>query len=539
MTFNSPEYALLLLAVVAVYYRLGLRAQNGLLLAASYLFYGTWDERFLALICASTYVDFASGQLMGRGRLAGRRLWAANALLIGGTLAFVTFDVRVLFTPGADALVSFTGVRGLALLLAAGLAALVTAAAPFLERLPDAARRRACLGLSLTSNLGLLGFFKYFNFFAESTTELLRAIGFSASPLVLHVILPIGLSFYTFQSLAYAVDVYRKRIEPEDELLRFALFVAYFPQLVAGPIVRAGTLLPQFSRPRRFDSAGLWSGLRLILIGLLKKVAIADAVSGSVDSVFASAATASSIDVLAAVVLFSIQIACDFSGYTDIARGSSRLLGVELDRNFDFPYLARNPQEFWRRWHITLSDWLRDYVYVPLGGNRGGRMHGYRNAMITMLLGGLWHGAAWNFVLWGGLHGLAICAHRIARPRLARLAFLQTRAGAALCALACCVFVGYGWLLFRAHALADIVHLTRTLVALPWSPGRLGMPRPTAAFFLAFPALFAFLALDSKRWRAALFDFAPVRGAAYAVMLLALFLAAGQDAPAEFIYFQF
>ena len=237
-------------------------------------------------------------------------------------------------------------------------------------------------------------------------------MGIEGHQLHLNIVLPVGVSFYTFQSLSYTIDIYRKQFKPTDRFFDFALFVAYFPQLQAGPIERGRQLIPQLSRPRLLNIDQISRGMYLIVLGFFKKIAIADGVAPIVDQVFGSNGRVSWIDVIVGAVLFAVQIYCDFSGYTDIARGLSKMFGIDLMVNFNQPYFATNPQDFWRRWHISLSTWLRDYLYVPLGGNRGGLLFVCRNLMITMLLGGLWHGAAWNFVLWGFYQGALLCTYR-------------------------------------------------------------------------------------------------------------------------------
>src|SRR5882762_9892636 len=266
--------------------------------------------------------------------------------------------------------------------------------------------------VSLVTQLGLLGVFKYFNFFAESLAVALNSIGIQSSSLHLNIVLPVGVSFYTFQSLSYTIDIYRRVFKPTDRFFDFALFVAYFPQLQAGPIERARQLIPQLASPRHITLDQTSRGLYLIIFGLFKKIAIADGVSPVVDQIFATSGQVSWIDIVIGTVLFAVQIYCDFSGYTDIARGVSKLFGIELTLNFNHPYFASNITEFWRRWHISLSTWLRDYLYIPLGGNRKGVAKTYRNLMLTMLLGGLWHGASWTFVIWGGYHGALLSAER-------------------------------------------------------------------------------------------------------------------------------
>jgi alginate O-acetyltransferase complex protein AlgI len=278
-------------------------------------------------------------------------------------------------------------------------------------------RRLQLLVTSLVVNLGILGAFKYFGFFVDGAVDLLTSLGIEASPTTLEILLPVGISFYTFQTISYTFDIYRRRIEPTNDLIAFGTYVSYFPQLVAGPIERAQHLMPQIlNSARPFpDDSGRREAARLILVGLIKKVVLADGVARLANDAFDQADSASAVVLIVGVVAFGIQIYGDFSGYTDIARGVSKLLGIELIVNFTQPYLSRNITEFWRRWHISLSDWLRDYLYIPLGGNRSGTLATYRNLMITMLLGGLWHGASWNFVIWGGLHGAYLVIHKLVR----------------------------------------------------------------------------------------------------------------------------
>lgn len=278
--------------------------------------------------------------------------------------------------------------------------------------------RKRWLLVSLTVNLGLLGFFKYWNFFIDSAATLLESVGAEPNVPLLSVVLPVGISFYTFQTLSYTIDIYRRRIEPEISLTRFALFVAFFPQLVAGPIERASNLLPQLRNlPSTARQIHWKEGLTLIGRGLFRKVVIADGVAPIVNQVFGTPDRFGGVTIAVGVIAFSLQIYGDFAGYTDIARGTAKLFGVDLMENFRAPYFSQGFAQFWRRWHISLSTWLRDYLYIPLGGSRGSRLATYRNLMITMLLGGLWHGAGWGFVVWGGLHGLYLSVERLRRNR--------------------------------------------------------------------------------------------------------------------------
>ncbi|MEO1728492.1 MAG: MBOAT family O-acyltransferase [Bacteroidota bacterium] len=343
MLFNSLAFALFLPLVFGLYWGLQRRplwAQNTLLLASSYVFYGWWDWRFLGLIVISSAVDYLVGVQLGK---AGRS-----------------------------------------------------------ER-----SRRLLLTLSVAVNLGILGFFKYFNFFIESLAIGLSSIGFEPNLPLLRVILPVGISFYTFQTMSYTIDVYRRQMEPTRDALAFFAYVSFFPQLVAGPIERAKSLLPQFLVRRQFEWAEAKDGARHMLWGLFKKVVIADNLAPYVDAVYGSWETASGAELFLGTLFFALQIYCDFSGYSDIAIGCARLFGFRLMRNFAYPYFSRDIGEFWRRWHISLSSWFRDYVYIPLGGSRtGSRAHHLFNLIATFTISGFWHGANWTFVVWGFLNGL-------------------------------------------------------------------------------------------------------------------------------------
>jgi D-alanyl-lipoteichoic acid acyltransferase DltB (MBOAT superfamily) len=313
--------------------------------------------------------------------------------------------------------------------------------------------RKRWLVLTVILNLGLLGFFKYFNFGIDSARMALEALGYHPPPLALEVALPVGISFFTFESMSYVIDVYRREIEPHPSYLEYLTFVAFFPHLVAGPIVRPRDLLPQLAAPARFVPEAGSEALFLIAVGLLKKVAIGDYLAlNLVDRVFDAPARYSALECYAAVIGYSLQIYCDFSGYTDIAIGSALLLGVRFPPNFAAPYTAVDLIDFWRRWHISLSTWLRDYLYVPLGGNRAGSARTYANLLITMLLGGLWHGASWTFVLWGGAHGLGLAFNRYLRDRFGFDPARYGRVARALSVVATFHFVAAAWILFRAQS---------------------------------------------------------------------------------------
>jgi alginate O-acetyltransferase complex protein AlgI len=266
--------------------------------------------------------------------------------------------------------------------------------------------RKLLLSISLLINVGLLGFFKYFNFFIDSFIDLFTTFGFSINSRSLNIILPVGISFYTFQTLSYTIDIYRYKIEPTKDIIAFFAFVSFFPQLVAGPIERAANLLPQFKEKRFFDYDKAADGLRQILWGLFKKVVIADSCAKNVDFIFANYDTLSGSILFLGTIYFAFQIYGDFSGYSDIAIGTARLLGFDIMRNFAYPYFSRDIAEFWRRWHISLSTWFRDYVYIPLGGSYVNKLKRIRNILITFTVSGFWHGANWTFIIWGFLHGL-------------------------------------------------------------------------------------------------------------------------------------
>jgi len=329
-------------------------------------------------------------------------------------------------------------------------------------------RKKVFLTLSVVTNLGLLGFFKYFDFFAENLEALLHTVGLHTSPVMLNVVLPVGISFYTFQTMSYTIDVYRGQLKPTRNFLDFALFVAFFPQLVAGPIERASRLLPRIVHERRLDGAQIARSIYLLGWGLFKKVFVADNLAAIVDGAFGQSGTASGAELLIAVYAFAGQIYCDFSGYSDIARGLAGMMGIDIVVNFDMPYFARNPREFWRRWHISLSTWLRDYLYIPLGGNRRGAVRMHLNLMATMLLGGLWHGASWTFILWGFYHGALLSVHRVLEPYLHRVVRPSTHVGRTAVAVVSMLLMFHatclGWLIFRAQSVSQMWEILARVV---------------------------------------------------------------------------
>jgi alginate O-acetyltransferase complex protein AlgI len=391
-------------------------------------------------------------------------------------------------------------------------------------------RAKLFVTLSVVFNLTLLGFFKYFNFFLDNVNWL---FGQHASHW--NIILPAGISFYLFQTMSYTIDLYRKRIKVEKGFLEFAFFVSFFPQLVAGPIVRAKEFLFQAHKEARVTREKIEEGVQIFLQGVVKKVLVANSLAIFVDAVFANPGIFSSGTLWLAVVAYAIQIFCDFSGYSDMAIGIARMLGYDLVLNFDLPYLSTSVTEFWRRWHISLSRWIRDYIYIPLGGNRKGKARQYVNLLITMFLGGLWHGASWNFVIWGGLHGVALAVEKIIGfPEWVQRRFLRP-VGWALTML----FVLVTWVFFRARSF-DTAFLILRRMSIDWSPG---IVWPYAYLLLFIPLIviahwwgaklrregkeYFFLNLESYWGWVALF----------AAIIIILVLNVGNPQP--FIYFQF
>ncbi|XQQ06667.1 MAG: MBOAT family O-acyltransferase [Leptolyngbya sp. IPPAS B-1204] len=551
MVFNSIEFLVFLIIVYTAYRLLPFRGQNRLLLVASYIFYGWWDARFLFLILLTSTLDFCSALMIGQGQMSTRQRVVSTTALLAAALLFVTVQwqaVQFSLTPFQLAIdwsnllpSAWTGWLVWLGTLAAVL--LANGLYPYLVALPENRRSNLCLATSITINLGILAVFKYFNFFVDSAEAALSSVGWQADFFSLGVLLPVGISFYTFQSMSYTIDVYRREIPPVQRLSDFALSISFFPQLVAGPIVRAADLLPQISKPRQIKFDQTIRGLYLILLGLFKKVAIADGIAGSVNAVYGTTGAVSWLDVVAATLLFTFQIYCDFSGYSDIARGVAKLFGIELMLNFNLPYFSKTPSEFWRRWHISLSTWLRDYLYIPLGGNRKGNT--YRNLMTTMVLGGLWHGAAWNYVLWGFYQGTLLCIYRAlgireSKQSTQRNSFnLKQFLPAATATVLFFGLVCYGWLLFRATSFEQIVRFTQILFT-DFGNFSLSMPRPTLSGMIGLLVLIVYECLEYSAGNAHFYYRIPslFRGAFYAV-LTTLILMGASNAASQFIYFQF
>lgn len=477
MNFISLTYLVLLAIVFALYWSIPTkRAQNLVLLVASYIFYGWWDWRFLGLILLSSVTDFTLG------------LAIANSATIR--------------------------------------------------------RRRFFVGLSLAFNLGILGFFKYFNFFEHSLAAMAHQAGWQVGELTLNVILPVGVSFYTFQSLSYIFDVNRGRLQPTRDLLDFLAYVSFFPQLVAGPIERAERLLPQFQKPRTFDYEQACAGCREMLWGLVKKAWLADGFGYYVRLVYGAPTHASGGQLLLATFFFGLQVYCDFSGYSHIAIGSARLLGVDLVRNFAYPYFSTSPTDFWHRWHISLSTWFRDYLYFPLGGSRGSMARTCANIFVVFLISGLWHGANWTFVIWGCLHGLLLITRELFRssssprvPSAEDCPWFPPWSFVWRVALTF-VAVNFCWIFFRASSLHEAgVVIARIAMWAPgdhlatWQAGRL-------AVFGGLLLLVEWFSRKRVQPLAVLNLPLPIRFALYTALIWACVIYAPPE-PSTFIYFAF
>lgn len=482
MLFNSIDFAIFLPVVFILYWFVtnrNLKLQNILIVAASYLFYGWWDWRFLSLIIFSTLVDYSVG-------------------------------------------------LGLA-------------------KEEKKAKRRVLLYTSIIVNLGFLGFFKYYNFFLDNFVSAFSFFGTSINANSLNIILPVGISFYTFQTLSYSIDVYKRKLEPTKDLIAFSAFVSFFPQLVAGPIERATSLLPQFYSKRSFDYSKAVDGMRQILWGLFKKIVIADNCAEYANLIFNNSADYSGSTLVLGALFFTFQIYCDFSGYSDIAIGTSRLFGFDLMRNFNFPYFSRDIAEFWRRWHISLSTWFRDYLYIPLGGSKGGMWMKTRNTFIIFIVSGFWHGANWTFIVWGALNAiyflpllltnnnrnnLETIAHGKILPGFKEFFFML---------LTFCLTV-FAWIFFRAnnleHAFSYIAEiLSPSLFSIP---DFAGMSKALTTIILV--GIFVFIEYNGRERQYAIAHLGlkwkrPLRYGLYYAIIFVIFWFGGKEQ--QFIYFQF
>ena len=399
------------------------------------------------------------------------------------------------------------------------------------------ASRKRIVGLGVGLNLATLGFFKYYGFFLNSLNETLFRFGLEGDLPIFEIVLPVGISFFTFQGLSYLVDVYRGQLKPVHKLEDVLLYISFFPQLVAGPIVRAKDFFGQLSAPLAWDNIPFGHAFRLIMFGLFKKMVIANYLSTLiVDDVFQDPSSYSAIDVLFGVYGYAVQIYCDFSAYSDIAIGVAALLGYQFLPNFDAPYRAHSLQNFWRRWHISLSTWLRDYLYISLGGSRRGPLFTYRNLFLTMLLGGLWHGAAWNFVVWGALHGSALGLERLLRQRFGGF-LMKSRIGVGLRIAFVFHFVCVTWVFFRAESFLIASEVFRTIGNGSWVPEKL---TPFVLIVLCVGLGSQWIPTRTiERFEVSILHMPPViQGLAVAVFLT-LIGGLAPDGVAPFIYFQF
>ncbi|MCW0218790.1 MAG: hypothetical protein OJI67_10760 [Prosthecobacter sp.] len=523
MSFTSWQYALFLPLVVLLYWPLPRLGRMGLLLLASYFFYGMWDLRFLALLMASTGIDyFCARSLVGarEGRLK----------IIATTLTPLAWLAGCAWFGQGHVSISQTS-----LVVAAVFPLLFVPVHEWIWTWTHEQRRRGFMWLSVLTNLAVLGFFKYFGFFADSLVSLLGVAGINPGWTLPNIILPVAVSFYTFQSVAYAVDVYKGKVQPAPDLLTFAAYLSFFPQLVAGPIERPAKFMPQFTTAAVWEWSHLHAGLRLLLIGAFKKIFVADNCALIANFVFNPGATPNAPWALLGIVAFAFQIYGDFSGYTDLARGSARLLGIHLSMNFRFPYLATGPSDFWQRWHITLSSWFRDYVYIPLGGNRVGALRTVVNLWITMVLAGLWHGASWTFVLWGAYHAALLTLYRLI-PGLGKLEQATTAGKRAIATALMFGLTLFGWAIFRAQTMTQLGVWLHALT--DWTPGEEWLKPALWLVLHIVPLLMLQLATLKPRDEADMIHLPWwLRGCVFFLLFVAFVSSISTEQ--EFIYFQF
>lgn len=408
MTFNSTSFLVFFPIVVLIFFLIPQRGKNIWLLICSYYFYMSWNPKYMFLIAISTLITWSVGLLIGK----------------------------------ADRQASESRKNRL---------------------------KKVCLAFGLTSNLAILAFFKYSSFFMRNLSSVLSRMNIEFHTPLWDILLPVGISFYTLQAIGYTIDVYRGTIKPTENLLEYALFISFFPQLVAGPIERSKNLLRQFKEPHFFDSERVIKGILLMAWGFYKKLVIADRAALLVTPIYSSFESYNSIQILMATVVFAIQIYCDFSGYSDIAIGAAQVLGFHLMDNFHSPYFAASVSEFWHRWHISLSTWLRDYLYIPLGGNRAGKWKKYRNIMITFCISGLWHGAGWGYVIWGVLNGLYQVIGDLTKPfrtQIQKLLGVNTKCWSYrfFQGIITFILIDFSWVFFRADSLSAALNMIKQTV---------------------------------------------------------------------------
>ena len=500
MLFNSLAFLLFLPIVFALYWSLrSLRWQNRIIIAASFFFYGWWDWRFLLLMIATCVANYYIGNAIYKLGIRSEELGVSSEEL---GVSSETSNLR----PQTSNREMELGVRRV-------------------RRHPG----YAWLLTAILINIGLLALFKYFNFFADNLAALFSLLNIRADIPTLRLILPIGISFYTFQLTAYIVDIYRRQLQPAHDLEHFLSFIRFFPQLVAGPIERGANLLPQFSRKRRFIYNDAVDGMRLFLWGLMKKMLIADNCAPVADYVFGSYQSLGSADLLIGLLAFTVQVYCDFSGYSDMAIGAARLFGIRLSTNFNHPFFATTIREFWRRWHMTLMSWLRDYVYFPLGGSRCSTVRHYFNVFVLYMLSGLWHGPNWSFIAWGTWNGFFNVTTKKASQHMPQwISWLITVS----------VFV-LSQIFFRNPTVGDGLHFFGRMFSMEGGWTTTASRMPLLYIVLLFTAEWLsrrhahpFQFADRGIWR-----LQPVRYTIYIIMFLACLLFGGQQV--QFIYFQF
>jgi alginate O-acetyltransferase complex protein AlgI len=534
LLFNSFEFLIFLPIVFLLYwfvFQKNLKAQNAFILLASYVFYGWWDWRFLALIIASSAIDYWCGLKMGtviasdagaKQSFEGDRrlLQAGNERAESESLSSLrnNDDTSDIGHQTCDN-TSVSRLRSSVL-------------KPFQGK-------NLYLTISILFNLTLLGFFKYFNFFIESATDFIQLLGFQAHASTLNLILPVGISFYTFQTMSYTIDVYRRKMEPTKDPIAFFSFVAFFPQLVAGPIERASNLLPQFLKKREFEYQQGSDGMKLILWGLFKKMVIADNCALVVNPIFENYQTASGLELIMGAVLFSFQIYGDFSGYSDIAIGTAKLFGFDLMCNFRTPYFSRDIAEFWRRWHISLSTWFRDYVYIPLGGSRVSKAKAIRNIFIVFLVSGFWHGANWTFIVWGGIHAALFIPFFVLgknRTYLDEGRHLMPSLWEMIQIFGTFALVTVAWVFFRSESLGEAIGYFGAFLTNPLDEGfRLSL------FQIPLTAVVLMLSLEwmFKGEQILAFKYPVLRYTGYVGVVMTILFFGAFFNPQDFIYFQF
>ena len=533
MLFHTWTFALFLLVVLPVFFLLRkTRFWIAWLMLASYVFYGWWNPYYLSLVFYSTVMDYFLVTLMDRCPRDATKVGVADRL------PRLRFDDRVLKHAFLVASVSAVSLLALAFCGPVTLrpALIMLSVLVFLMALGALLRsRKIWLFISVFNNLALLLFFKYAGFLVQNVNALLAQAHLAAAlpepatlmPYGFTYLLPVGISFFTFQSLSYTIDFYLGNVPREKNFLRFATFVCFFPQLMAGPIERAKHLLPQFQKFPEIRLQNFTDGASLFLVGLFKKLALANYLACYVDRVYDTPSAFDAPALLMATFAFAWQIYFDFSGYTDMARGIAKVMGFNLILNFRNPYLATGIGEFWTRWHISLSSWYRDYVYIPLGGNRLGKLPTYRNLLITFAVSGIWHGASWTFLAWGLLHGLGVMITR----ELERSAFYSNRVPKAIKQVGVFLFVCFAWIFFRATSMTDALLIIRRIFTAPWHD-----PQIPALLLLMVGLIWLYETAYESNWRVNL-QRAPVRVATAVFMILYLFLFSSGGG--SFIYFQF